>query len=262
MPEKKEYSPGSFCWAELSTTDLPAAERFYSELFGWKAEDASPGGESAYALMTLRGQLIAGACHQDEEQLARQVPPSWMGYVSVSSANEAVERARSLGARIAAEPFDVMEVGRMAVLCDPTGATLALWQAGEHRGSELGGEPGTTCWFELCTGDVAAAKDFYGGLFGWECRDQEMGSLKYTVLMRGEEAAGGLMQTPEEWGPMPASWMVYFAVADCDADSQRAESLGGRICVPPADIPGVGRFATLLDPQGAAFSIIQLQEEA
>jgi predicted enzyme related to lactoylglutathione lyase len=179
-----------------------------------------------------------------------------MSYVTVESADRAAARARELGGTLLMEPFDVMEHGRMAVVQDPTGAVLALWQPNQHAGVQVRDEADTLCWNELYTRDTAGAATFYTGLFGWKARTDPGG---YTEWVRGEGSAGGMLAIQPEWGPMPPHWLPYFSVQDCDATVKRAADLGGGAMMPARDIAKVGRFAILRDPQGAAFAVIKLE---
>jgi Predicted enzyme related to lactoylglutathione lyase len=180
-----------------------------------------------------------------------------LSYVSVESADRSAARASELGGTVLAPAFDVMEAGRMAVIQDPTGGVLAVWEARKYPGAGLLGEPGALCWNELCTRDPARAGAFYGDLFGWGREAMPMPGFEYTVVKRGDQPAGGLMPIQAEWGDMPPHWSVYFAVEDCDASAATATRLGGSVLTPPTDIPGVGRFAVLRDPQGANFSVLE-----
>lgn len=253
-----EHAPGTFCWIELATTDGPAAKKFYTDLFGWEANDNPMGPDMVYTIFRINGKDVA-ASYQKGEEMA-QVPTHWACYVCVSNADESAARAKSLGATIVQEPFDVMEHGRMAVIADPTGAHFCLWQPKQHQGVGIKNENNTLCWNELLTNDTEKAKDFYTKLFGWKSKTDTGSPFPYTEWINGEEHIGGMMQIQPDMGPMPPNWGLYFAVDDCDAMVQKATSLGARPYVPPTDIPNVGRFSVLADPQGAVFNVIQLAE--
>jgi predicted enzyme related to lactoylglutathione lyase len=120
--------------------------------------------------------------------------------------------------------------------------------------------PGTFCWPELATTDADAATRFYTGLLPWKSSVVDMGPVPYTMFQIGDAPAGGMMQMTAEWGGISPHWMVYFAVDDCGGRAEKAKNLGGTVKVPPTDIPAVGRFSVLQDPQGAVFSIIQLNQ--
>jgi len=250
-----EIAPGSFCWIELATTDSDAAKKFYHEMFGWEAQDNDAGPGMIYTMLSSNGRLV-GALYKKGEEM-KQVPTHWVSYVSVTSADEAAAKAKSLGGTVLMEPFDVMEHGRMAAISDPTGANFCIWQPKQHKGVGVKGETNSLCWNELLTNDTEKAKDFYTKLFGWTSKT-DSGETPYTEWINGEDHIGGMMQIQPFMGPMPPNWGIYIAVDDCDAKAQQAISLGGRQYVPPTDIPTVGRFAVVADPQGAVFNIIKL----
>ncbi len=249
MPQVTSHLPGSFCWVELATSDWQGAQRFYTQLFGWTTNEIPMApGQPPYVMLQKDG-LDVGALYERKD-----VPPNWGSYVAVASADDTAKKARTLGAKVLAEPFDVFDSGRMAVVQDPQGAVFSLWQPKQHIGARLIGEPGSFGWNELYTNDPAASKRFYTGLFGWKTKD----SPEYTEWINAEKEIGGMMQIKPEWGGMPPNWTIYFMVTDCDATVAKAKSLGGRVGVGPMDIEHVGRFAMLSDPAGAMFAVIKL----
>ena len=250
-----QNAPGSFCWIELMTTDGPAAKKFYSELFGWEATDNPIGPEMIYTIYTLGGKAVAASYQKGEDM--KQIPTNWASYIAVTSADESAAKAQSLGGTVVQPPFDAGEHGRMAVIADPTGGHFCIWQAKSHPGLGVKGQTNSLCWNELLTNDTKKAKDFYTKLFGWSSKT-DAGETPYTEWINGEEHIGGMMEIQPHMGPMPPHWGIYIAVDDCDGKVAQAQSLGARTYVPPTDIPNVGRFAVLADPQGAVFNIIKL----
>lgn len=250
MSEMDSYKPGSFCWTELATNDRVAAAKFYGALFGWDAKEQPMGPDDVY-VMLMKGGKTVGALYQDTRSGA---PPHWNNYVAVTSADDAAEKAKSLGGSVVAGPMDVFEAGRMAAIADPEGAMIAVWEPKLNKGADLYREDGALCWNELLSHDAERAKQFYTSLFGWTPK----GSPEYIELHLGEEAIGGIfpMQGPM-FEKMPAVWMPYFAVADCDASTAKVKSLGGHVMKQPDDIPNVGRFSVVGDPQGAMFNLFQ-----
>jgi len=262
MGEASFKGLGFWCWPELATTDLAAAKIFYGGLFGWEAIDI-PGAEGHYAIFRLDGLDCAGAYGLSAEQRERGVPTHWLNYVKVASADEAAGKAKALGGSVTAGPFDVPGVGRMAVLKDPAGVGFSVWQDGAHVGVTAGPGPGTVCWTELMTREPAQARAFYGGLFGWTALERDMMGFTYVEFQVDGVSAGGLMaMSGPEWTGVPNHFMQYFAVKDCVASAARAGELGGKTCVPPNPIPGVGTFAILEDPKGAYFGILQPEAKA
>ena len=260
MPEvKQQHAPGMFCWIELNTSDPAGAKKFYTDLFGWDALDTPAGPDQVYTLLRKDEKELGALCGLQPEQASHGVPPHWMSYISVKSADESAKKAEDLGGKVLMPAFDVMDLGRMAVIQDPQGATFSLWQAKNHIGITILNEENTFCWDELATSSRQGAVEFYTGLFGWQAKTGgETGPMIYTEWINEGQPIGGMYEPTPEMGPMPPNWMPYFAVADCDAIANKAASLGGKLFVPPTDIPNVGRFSTIQDPQGAVFAVITL----
>jgi predicted enzyme related to lactoylglutathione lyase len=256
MPNVDAHAANTFCYAELATTDAGAAKAFYTELFGWSyAESPLPGG-GLYTMLSLRDRYAAALYGLGPQQRAQRVASHWMNYVSVSSAEQTVQNGRELGATIVAAPLDVMDLGRMAVLMDPSGAAFSIWQPKTAIGAQLINEPGAMCWNELATRDVEGSRRFYGDLFGWAGNTESYGSSSYTEFRIGERSVGGMVEMTEEFGNVPPHWLPYFCVANCDESAARATGLRGSLKVPPTDIPKVGRFSIIQDPTGAVLAII------
>ncbi len=260
MPEITNHQPGAFCWAEVGTVDAQRTKAFYSELFGWKFEDRPAGDFGVYSIGQLRGKDICGLYEISPDMKKQGVMPHWMSYVAVANTDPVCEKAKKLGAKVLQGPFDVMDVGRMAVLQDPTGAHFSIWGAKKHKGAGILGDPNTPCWFELATKGVEKAEKFYVDLFGWKVKkDQDAGMVYREITNPGSAAPmGGLMELMPQHGPVPPHWKIYFTVNDCEGDVKRAKALGGKVLAPPMEIPKVGLFAVLADPAGASFAIIKL----
>jgi predicted enzyme related to lactoylglutathione lyase len=246
-----------FCWVELATKDGPAAKKFYTSLFDWRVNDMPIGEGETYSMLEKKGKE-AGALYELSPQ-QKSVSPRWNSYIRVIDADEAAVKAEKLGGRIHTEPFDVLDSGRMANIVDPTGAIFAVWQPKSHIGAEIVNEPGAFCWNELYTTDTKRAGDFYSKLFGWTREPMTMPTgQEYTIFKKGDAQAAGMMELPREWKVSP-HWLVYFAVDDSDRTVSKASGMGAKVMMPPTDIPNVGRFAILNDPQGADFSVIHME---
>ena len=255
MPEVISHPPGSFCFAELATPDRGAASAFYGGLFGWETIAVPPVPEASYFLLKLGGLDVGGMLELSPQQKAKGTPSSWLVYVSVSNADASAGRVARLGGTLLSEPFDVGGIGRMCLATDPQGARFAMWQPTGHIGYARVGDAGSVCWNELATSDAKGAAAFYSGLFGWVADARATGGGGYTEWRSGKTSAGGMLEMNSEWKGVPAHWMTYFAVDDCDVSATLAAELGGSVCVPPDDIPNVGRFAVIDDPGGAPFAI-------
>ena len=261
MPIRTEYPEGTPSWVDLATTDPESAAAFYGTLFGWTRNEMPTGDGGTYSMLHKDGHVVAGMMEQEPRQREAGVPPNWTTYIAVEDVDASTAKVAGLGGTVHAPPFDVMESGRMAVIQDPTGAFFGLWQAKNHIGAGLVNEPGSVTWNELNTRGAVAARDFYARLLDLEMSIQDMGEMgEYTTLMKGDAMVAGVMDmAPGVPEFVPPHWLAYFATDDVDATAARAEALGGSVTAPPMDIPGVGRFAVLDDPQGATFAVMTVE---
>ncbi len=257
MTTMTKHAPGTFCWADLATSDREGARAYYTKLFGWETfnDEMMPG--EPYVLFRNQGRDVAAMYRLMPGVHPEGTPAHWLPYVAVESADRTAERARQLGGKEMMAPADAHDHGRMAVLQDPIGAFIAVWQAKKTPGAQVLGEPGSIAWVQLNASKPDDAKPFYTGLFDWQSHDSAMADGGgYTTWLSGPEPRGGMMAMPPGAGA-PSHWLVYFAVDDVDAAVQRSRELGGAEYVKPMDIPGMGRFAVLADPQGAAFAVVR-----
>lgn len=252
MGERTKYEPGTFCWTDLTTTDQAAAKVFYSGLFGWEAEDRPVGEGAVYSMMKVDGKDVAAISPQPPQQREAGAPPVWNSYISVESADEALARATTLGGTAHAPAFDVMDVGRMAVIQDPQGAYLMVWQPRSHIGAQLVNAPGALVWNELASPDLDASSAFYGGLFGWTLEPFENSPTPYLGIKNGGANNGGMR--PLDPSGMPPHWLVYFGIENIDAGLAKATELGGETIAGPIDIQ-MAKIAVVRDPQGAVFAL-------
>jgi predicted enzyme related to lactoylglutathione lyase len=257
MTDVTRHPHGAFSWADLATPDPDGAKRFYGELFDLSFVDETMGPEGTYTRLQRGGRDVAGLYRMLPQQRGHGVSAYWLPYVTVDSADAGAERAAALGGRVLLPPLDAHDAGRMAVVVDPCGAHLGLWEARRKIGAEVMHAPGTLTWAELQSTDVAAAVPFLTALLGWEARPVDTGAMIYTLLATAHGPIAGAMQVRPEWGPVPSHWVVYFAVADCDAAVERVRQLGGVVHVPPVELADVGRFTVCSDPQGAIFEVLQ-----
>jgi predicted enzyme related to lactoylglutathione lyase len=257
VSEYSSHAPGTFSWPELSTSDQKAGVAFYRDLFGWDVNESPIGPTETYSMFQMRRKSVAAAYTMRPEERQAGAPPHWNMYVTVTSADDSVTRAQELGAKVFAPPFDVMDVGRMAVLQDPAGAVFHVWEPKKHIGAEILNEPGALCWTELTTRDTKASEAFYTKLFGWTPKHSAPSAgMEYTEFSIGDRPSIGMMAMPAQMpAHVPSYWMPYFQVADCDATTAKAKGLGAKLMVGPQDISKTGRFAILQDPQGAVFAV-------
>jgi uncharacterized protein len=261
MSERTSYTPGTPCWVELSgTPDIEASASFYGELFGWETPELPNSAElGGYRRAKKGGKDVAGVSPKMQDDQ----PTVWATYVSVEDAAATAAAVGEAGGQTIAAVMDVAGLGHMAVFADPTGAVFGIWQPGTFAGAELVNEAGCFGWNELGTRDTAAAKEFYGKVFGWTYVDEESERAgTYSVWKVGDAMVGGMLdinaiELPAE---VPAHWLVYFTVEDTDAAVAKVESGGGDVRFGPIDVP-IGRFAVVADQFGATFAVMQPSEE-
>jgi uncharacterized protein len=268
MSERDGYQPGVPCWVETLQPDAEGATRFYGELFGWEftGPGSMPGDPPGqYFVARLRGSDVAGIGSPPPE--GAPPLPAWITHVSVDSADEAAEKAKSAGGEVVVDAFDALPAGRLAVLSDPAGALFCVWEPRIRKGAQRVNEPGAWSMSILNTRDPEGAKRFYGEVFGWETDTFDMGGADLTLwrvpgYVGGEPGQPVSREVVGAMAPMGGDdgaphWSVDFWVDDADAMADAAAKLGGTVVVPPYDVPGF-RQAVLADPQGAVFSVSKL----
>ncbi|NJP51842.1 VOC family protein [Streptomyces sp. SBST2-5] len=263
-----DYAPGAPCFLDLGAPDVPAAAAFYSSVFGWDYEamegengDGGNGQDMEGGMFRKNGKIVAGLGKLTE----KGARPAWMIYYSVPDADATTQAVERAGGSVRVAPTDLDEWGRMAQYTDPLGGQFAVWQSGTSKGAELVDEPGSLCWTELMTTDVAASKEFYTQVFGWRYTEMGMpgdGGTYHMITPAGqpeERMHGGMMQLGEEDLALNQGrpyWHPVFAVDDCDAAVATATENGGTVQMGPEDAEGVGRLAVCLDRANADFVVL------
>ncbi|HET9103003.1 MAG TPA: VOC family protein [Solirubrobacteraceae bacterium] len=252
MGQRTQYTPGTFSWTDLTTTDQEAAKTFYAALFGWTYEDRPAGDGVVYSMATVDGHSVAAISPQPEQQRNAGAPPIWNSYITVPDAAAALARARELGASVHADAFDVMDAGRMGVVQDPQGAYFCVWEPRATIGAELVNAPGALCWNELGTPDIQGSARFYGDLLGWTTQTLP-GDVPYEVVMTAAGRSNGGLRAPMP-EDAPPFWLVYFATDDLGVSLAKVSEHGGRVLMGDTDI-GMAHIAVVTDPQGGVFAL-------
>ena len=248
---------GRFVWYELMTSDPVAAQAFYAQVVGWKAE-AWEGGPTPYTMWMNDETALGGVMSLPDEARKQGAPPHWLAYVGTLDVDGTVSRATALGGTLLHGPVDVPKVGRFAVLADPQGAVFAAFRStGQAPGHDGPWQVGEVSWHELATADPAKAFDFYRDLFGWVATEAMDMAPVGTYQMFGrtkDRAMGGIFKKPAEM-PGPPAWLLYVSIDSVDTQSELVKKLGGQVLNGPMDVPGGDRIVQCLDPQGAAFAL-------
>lgn len=252
MPRIDAYETGIPCWTDVATTDPDDAVRFYTTVFGWEHK-AIPTGSDPYHMFMQDGAYVAACVRQDADAVAVGVPPAWITYLA-GNADEVAFRVPAAGGKVLMPPLDVEGSGRIAIIADPGGAVVGVWEAGDHVGAQLVNEPVSMIWNEVNTPDMEATAGFLEQTFGVETVDVPMVESGYKTFNVGREPRGGILQMTEEWEGVPPHWMTYFAVDDTDATCAAILDAGGAVGIEPFDT-ALGRVAVVNDPQGAVFMV-------
>ncbi|MET8824521.1 VOC family protein [Streptomyces sp. NPDC004610] len=256
-----DFAPGSPCFLDLGAPDVRAAAAFYGAVLGWEYQPMGEGDSAEGGMFQKDGKTVAGLGKLTEEG-AR---PAWMIYYSVPDADATTRAVERAGGAVRVPPMALDEWGRMAQYTDPQGAQFAVWQPGTSPGVELVDKPGSLSWTELYTTDAAAAKEFYGAVFGWQFGDMELpgGGGTYSLItpagLPDERMHGGLMQVDKEALALAngqAYWHPVFDVTDCDAAVAKVAESGGSIQMGPDTAEGIGRMAVCLDGSDADFVVL------
>ncbi|MDX3641037.1 VOC family protein [Streptomyces sp. MB09-02B] len=252
--ELEEPVTGGPCWTELGTSDLEAAERFYTELFGWRLETDPRQEAGGYTVAHLGDAAVAALAPLYQESQ----PVAWNVSFAVRDAESAVAAVRAAGGTVVLEPTDVFDIGRFAVVFDPGGAAFQLWQARAFPGAGLFNAPGALGWVELLTRAPERAKSFYTAVFGWGVRT----GGHYTWWDVDDADFGGMITMDDKFPPeVPSHWLPYFAVEDVDDTARIATGAGGSLLMEPTTVPEGPRIAVLRDPRGAVFGVRQVDTE-
>jgi predicted enzyme related to lactoylglutathione lyase len=253
MPTRDTAPIGAPCWTDLLTSDTARSRAFYTELFGWEAEEPNEqfGG---YINFTRGGVRVAG-CMTTEP--GSGFPDAWGIYLATDDAAKTVDVATANGGQVVLGAMPVGDLGTMAVITDAAGATIGMWQPGQHPGFVVLGEPGAPSWFELQTRDYDRSIAFYRNVFRWDAQPvSDTAGFRYSTLQDGDTPLAGIMDAagflPDA---VPSHWMVYFGVSDTDDAVARVTALGGSIVSPAEDTP-YGRIAGAVDATGARFKLV------
>lgn len=252
MAKRTSHPAGTPSWVDIGSPDPAATAAFYSGLLGWEVEQL---GEEAggYAMARIEGDDVAGIGPQQAPGL-----PYWTTYITVDDVAATAEKVEAAGGMVLVPPMDVLDAGEFAVFADNHGAAFSVWRPKASIGAYRVNEPGTLCWNELNTRHTDDAKTFYTEVFGWGWGPT---SPDYAEFMVGDRVVGGMMPMPEQVpDEVPDHWMVYFAVADINAAAAKVKELGGQTMMDPFPASDVGTMVVAMDPHGAIFSLIELNE--
>jgi predicted enzyme related to lactoylglutathione lyase len=273
MVQRNGYNHGEVCWTDVQTPDVAAAKSFYAAVFGWRYEDLpTPDGRS-YSKAFLDDDLVAAIAPQPPDQEAASAPAQWNVYLAADDARAIAEEAPHAGGTLQFGPEEIADTGTMVFVEPPGGGATGVWQAGTHPGSGRHGEPGAFSWAELVTPEPSAAVGFFQRLFGHDVTEypQDDGGTYITLMVDGAEVAGvapapardeardGEGAAEEDSGSEEElGWQVYFGVSSVSEAVLAAVAAGAEVLIEPEFVDDGGTIATLKDPQGGVFSVLEV----
>ncbi len=245
---------GQFVWHDLMTQDVEKSADFYGELFGWTTHELDMGDDGIYTMLLSNDTPIGGMVKFEMDN----VPPHWMPYIAVDDVESVVATFENKGGSVCMPPRDIPNVGRFSIVHDPQGGVISTIKfSTSDGGAPLSSEAGRFCWCELLAKNSSEANEFYKELFHWECEEMKLENDSYWVQKLDGCPQAGVMNMPPGVELEHAAWVVFVSVDDVDGAAKKAQSLGATVQVRPTDIPGVGRFASLKDPNGAVFNVFK-----
>lgn len=252
MPAPSSTPPGAPTWVDLTTSDPDRATDFYAAAFGWTFEETGPeyGG---YVNAARDGQLVAGLMPKAPEFA---VPDAWSTYLRTDDLTSTVSAAAGAGATVCLDAMEVTGKGWMAVLTDPAGAAVGLWEPTGHRGFGAVGVAGTPVWHQLTTSDFPKALGFYRDVFGWDTQlESDTDQFRYaTAKFDGEQLLGVMDGAAFLTGGTPSHWTCFWGADDVDETLRVIVDKGGAVLRDAEDTP-YGRLAAAADPGGAVFNL-------
>ncbi len=234
-------------WVDLAAKDFDTQVAFYNDMMGWTTFKA-PGTD--YTMFMVDDQPVAGIMPLSPGM--GEMPSVWSTYVNVADAAATCEKAKQAGGSILQEPFEITETGRIAVIADPAGAVICVFQGGS-AGFKLLDEPGAPCWFEVMSHDATASIGFYEELFGWQ-PEKMPGPMDYTIFKLGDAGIGGCMQIGDPIpADIPSHWQVSFSIdGEISQFMAKAIDKGATVMMGPMETE-YGHGAVMMDPGGASF---------
>jgi predicted enzyme related to lactoylglutathione lyase len=247
---------GKFVWADLVTDDVPAARKFYSDLFGWTFQSVGD-----YIVVANQDHPICGM-FQRQQSKERSAQPRWLGYISTKNVQGAQRAVLKLGGRVLEAPQKLPKRGEQAVFTDPEGATFGVIKSSSGDPQDLKPDPGDWVWMQLLSRDAARASEFYRQIGGYEViQNTESNRLSDFVLVSKGYARATVRTIPSDRTQTKPDWLPYVRVSSATDSTARARQLGGEVLVEPKPEFLQGKVAVVRDPTGAVIGLLELSEQ-
>jgi len=247
--------PGKFVWADLVTDDVPAARKFYAQLFGWKFWDMGP-----YTIALNEDRPLCGMFQRPRPK-DRAAEPRWFGYISVPNVARAGRTVTKAGGRVLAAPKTMPKRGEQAVFADPEGALFGVIKSSSGDPEDFLAGPGDWIWIQLLSREARKASEFYRNVVGYEILDNTgTDRLSDYVLVSEGYARATVRTIPGTNTKTLPTWLPFVRVKDVNDSVAQAKQLGGKVLIEPKPEVFNGKVAVIADPTGAAVGILEWQE--
>ncbi len=244
--------PGKFVWADLVTDDVPAARKFYGQLFGWTYTDLG-----GYTIARNQDRPLAGLLLRPRPE-GTAAKPRWLGYISVPDVRKAERAVREAGGKVLAAPQKYPDRGEQAVFADPEGAVFGVIRSSSGDPQDFLPEPGDWIWVQLLSGDARKAGEFYQSVAGYEIVENTDTSRPDDFVLTSEAyARAAVMTIPPERSEVRPNWLPFVRVTRVSEAVAKAQALGGRVLITPNPKLLDGRLAVIADPTGAVIGILE-----
>jgi predicted enzyme related to lactoylglutathione lyase len=247
--------PGKFVWADLVTDDALVAQKFYTELFGWKFYDYG-----GYLVGRNDDRPMCGM-FQRPRPTEPNAKPRWFGYISVANVARAEQAVTKAGGKVLAAPKKMPDRGEQAVLADAEGAMFGVVKSSSGDPEDFLADPGDWIWIQLLSRDARKAAEFYQAVAGYEIVDNTQSNRVSDYVLTSEGYARATVRTIRSDDPkVRSTWLPFVRVKNVDESVALTKQLGGKVLVEPKPELFDGKVAVIADPTGAAIGIMEWTE--
>jgi len=262
VQDNRPAETGAFIWYELMTPDPEGSKAFYDRVVGWDIGEAAPEYNGYRMINRKDGGFAGGVLPLNAEMQQHGARPTWLGYIQVPDVDQTIGKLEAAGGKALMPAMDIPNVGRIAMVTDPQGNPFYVMKPLPPQGDPQGQSDVFSAtaeqrvgWNELSTPDPAAARKFYGDLFGWTSDDfMPMGEFgEYRFFAHDGTTIGAVC------GVMPggsSGWRYYIRVPSISSAEDAAKAAGGTISMGPHEVPGGDHIIIGNDPQGAEFALV------
>lgn len=248
--------PGKFVWADLVTDDVPAARKFYAQLFGWTFRDLGN-----YTI-AANDERPLGGMFQRAKPADASAKPRWFGYLSVPNVARAEQVVTKAGGKTLAAPQKMPKRGEQAVFADTEGAVFGVVKSSAGDPQDFQPEPGDWIWIQLLSRDAKKAAEFYRAVGGYDVIENTATNRASDYVLASEGYARATVRTiPGNYEQVKPNWLPFVRVKSVPESVAQTRQLGGKVLIEPKAEVFQGKVAVIADPTGAAIGLLEWSDE-